>query len=139
VKLKRRGRRGITDSGASSDIAFLLIIYFLVIAGFTVNKGFLLGLPAKETTRIVKPQNVVRFKLDDGGALWYNDAVIDFLSAEQELRSILGEQPDSSDMVVALSISSQAPWQSVVSFVELLQAKIGVQSFSFKMDESTEV
>ncbi|MDR2149876.1 MAG: biopolymer transporter ExbD [Spirochaetaceae bacterium] len=136
MKLKRRRRHGIADSSASSDIAFLLIIYFLVIAGFTVNKGFLLGLPAKESTRIVKPQNVIRFRLDKDGTLWYKDAPLDFSGAEQELRGLFGEEPDQSDMVVSLSIASQAPWQSVVSFVELLQAKIGIQSFSFKMDES---
>lgn len=130
MKLKRHKRRGIADSSASSDIAFLLIIYFLVIAGFTVNKGFLLGLPAQETTKIVKPENVLRFRLDEVGALWYNNAVISFSGAEQELKGI-----DISNMVVAVTVSSRAPWQSVVSFVELLQAKVGIQSFSFNMEE----
>jgi len=39
MKIKRQ-KNVFQDSSASSDIAFLLIIYFIVIAGFNVNKGF---------------------------------------------------------------------------------------------------
>ena len=49
--IKRPPRRNIEDSsssGALNDLSFLLIIFFIVIAGFNVNKGFLLNLPSKE-------------------------------------------------------------------------------------------
>jgi biopolymer transport protein ExbD len=67
--IRRRKRRGYGDSGASSDLAFLLIIYFIVIAGFNVNKGFLLTLPAKDSQRLIQRDELLRFNLDSGGAL----------------------------------------------------------------------
>jgi biopolymer transport protein ExbD len=53
MKLTRRSGQAGFDSGASSDIAFLLIIYFIVIAGFNINNGFLMNLPEKNSTRFI--------------------------------------------------------------------------------------
>ena len=47
--IKRLTRRNLEDAGSSgplNDLSFLLIIFFIVIAGFNVNKGFLLNLPS---------------------------------------------------------------------------------------------
>ena len=49
--IKRFVRHNVEDAGSSgslNDLSFLLIIFFIVIAGFNVNKGFLLNLPSKE-------------------------------------------------------------------------------------------
>jgi biopolymer transport protein ExbD len=127
MTLHRRKRQRPEDSSAMSDIAFLLIIYFIVIAGFNVNKGFLLNLPAKNSTRLILKDDLMRFELDDTGALLYRGEVIDPLVAESEIRSGIAYHPN---LAVILTISPTAPWQRVVTFVELAQ-RCDVDSFSF--------
>jgi len=127
----RKKRAGAADSGASSDIAFLLIIYFIVIAGFNINKGFLMHLPAKDSTRTVKRENLLRFELDDTGHILYRGEVI--MPAETE-RAIQSGIAANGDLAVMLSISPFTPWQHVVSFVEIAQ-KLQVEAFSFSMKE----
>ncbi|GHV26567.1 hypothetical protein AGMMS4952_06880 [Spirochaetia bacterium] len=127
MKLHRRHRRGIADSSASSDIAFLLIIYFIAIAGFNVNKGFLINLPARDSTRLILKDDLLRFELDSAGLLLYQGAPTDLASAEQTIRGTVAAHPN---LAVILTIDGNAPWQNLVSFVELAQ-KLKVESFSF--------
>jgi biopolymer transport protein ExbD len=112
-----------------SDLAFLLIIYFIVIAGFNVNKGFLMNLPAKDSTRLILKEDLMRFELSDSGSLVYQGREIDAAFAESEMRSGLAFRPN---LAVVLTISPQCPWQQVVAFVELAQ-RLKADSFSFTM------
>jgi biopolymer transport protein ExbD len=130
--LKRRTRGSPQDSGASSDIAFLLIIYFIVIAGFNVNKGFLITLPAKNSQRLIQKDELIRFNLDGRGGLILRGESCDLATAEREIRSGLAAHPN---LAVLLTVDPQSPWQRVVSFVELAQ-DLKVESFSFVMGES---
>ncbi|GHV74973.1 hypothetical protein AGMMS49940_22750 [Spirochaetia bacterium] len=125
MKLHRRPRRGIADSSASSDIAFLLIIYFIVIAGFNVNKGFLMNLPARDSTRLILKDDLLRFDLDSSGALLHQGTPVDRTSAERTIRGAVTAHPN---LAVILTVDGNAPWQELVSFVELAR-KLEVDSF----------
>jgi biopolymer transport protein ExbD len=128
----RKKRNEFENSSASSDVAFLLIIYFIVIAGFNVNKGFLMNLPAKDSTRLIQKDDLLRFELDDSGHILYQGEVRSSAETEGAIRSAVSGNPN---LAVLLSISPDAPWQQVVSFVELAQ-KLSVDSFSFTMKEA---
>jgi len=131
MKLKRRKRTILEESCASSDIAFLLIIYFLVIAGFNINQGFLMNLPARDSTRLILRDDLLRFEMNDKGAILYNGAALNITEAEREIRGAIAGHPN---LALVLSIDPNAPWQQVVLFVELAQ-KLQVDSFSFNMKE----
>ncbi|MDR3324835.1 MAG: biopolymer transporter ExbD [Spirochaetaceae bacterium] len=131
MRLRRTKRAGFADSSASSDIAFLLIIYFIVIAGFNINKGFLMHLPAKDSTRTVRREDLLRFELDDAGQTLYRGAVVVPAETERVIESGLAA---NAELAVMLSISPFTPWQHVVSFVETAQ-KLNVEAFSFSMKE----
>lgn len=129
MRLKRRTKPGFTDSSASSDIAFLLIIYFIVIAGFNINKGFLMNLPAKDSTRFILREDLLRFYIDDSGTIIHDGVALDIPVAETLIRSAQRVNPN---IAVILNIDPQAAWQQVVYFVELAQ-DLQIDSFSFSM------
>ena len=131
MQIKRRNKYSIAETSAASDLAFLLIIYFLVIAGFNINQGFLMNLPAKDSTRLILKDDLMRFDMDSRGLVYYEGAEVSIASAEREIRIAVTEHPN---LAVVLSIDPSAPWQQVVSFVELAQ-KLRVDSFSFNMKE----
>jgi len=134
MKLKRRKRLGFADSSAASDVAFLLIIYFIVIAAFNINKGFLINLPAKDSTRMILREDLIRFEMDENGYVLYNDELIGLTEAENLIKSAQAANPN---IAVILSINPQARWQRVVSFVELAQ-DLRIDSFSFVMKKETQ-
>ena len=129
MKIKRRKKGIFAETCASSDLAFLLIIYFLVIAGFNVNAGFLMNLPARDSTRLILRDDLMRFEMNEFGAVIYRGTLLSIAEAESLIRDAVTGHPN---LAVVLSIDSQAPWQQVVLFVELAQ-KLRVDSFSFNM------
>ena len=129
MKLKRSHRLSFADSSAASDVAFLLIIYFIVIAGFNVNKGFLINLPAKDSARLILKDDLIRFELDQDGYILYETGLIGMGEAESLIKSAAAANPN---IAVLLTIDPQAKWQRVVSFVELAQ-DLKIDSFSFSM------
>jgi biopolymer transport protein ExbD len=129
MTLNRRKRSLREDNAALSDLAFILIIYFIVIAGFNVNKGFLMNLPAKDSARFILREDLLRFELTGSGALLYRGETLDRVSAEGIIRAALASRPN---LAVILTVDPLTPWQRVVAFVELAR-NLEVDSFSFAM------
>lgn len=134
MKLKRKKKQGFIETCAASDMAFLLIIYFLVIAGFNINKGFLITLPAKDSTRLIQRESLLRFSIDRDGYVEHNARFIGFQEAENIIQSA---REDNPDIAVMLSIDPQTRWQRVVTFVELVQ-DLQIEAFSFSMARNIE-
>jgi biopolymer transport protein ExbD len=131
MKLTRKKKLGFLDTAASSDLAFLLIIYFIVIAGFNINTGFLMNLPAKNSTRMIHKDDLIRFNLDKDGLIIYNEELIGIPEARNLIASAQTANPE---IAVMLTIDPQARWQRVVSFVEIAQ-DLRIESFSFTMNK----
>jgi biopolymer transport protein ExbD len=129
MTLKRRPRLSHGESSAQSDLAFLLIIYFIAIAGFNVNRGFLVNLPAKDSTRFLLQEDILRYELDQGGALSIRGQSATFAVAEQQIAQAIAARPN---LALVLAIDPRCPWQEVVSFVEIAQ-KLKVEAFSFSI------
>jgi len=134
MNLKRRKKQGFLETCAASDLAFLLIIYFLVIAGFNVNKGFVMNLPAKDSTRLILRDDLLRFDMEANGDIYYSDEKTNI----QKSKSIIQKaQSDNPNIAVILTINSEAKWQNVVDFVELAQ-DLQIDSFSFSMKKESQ-
>jgi len=134
MKIKRLKEPSFQDSSAASDVAFLLIIYFMVIAGFNVNRGFVLNLPARDSTRIILREDLLRFEMDREGRIIHNDEVINIQTAGNIINSGKTGNPN---IAVIITIDGQAYWQNVVSFVELAQ-DMEIDSFSFSMKKDAQ-
>jgi biopolymer transport protein ExbD len=129
MNLHRKKKPGFLESSASSDIAFLLIIYFLVIAGFNITTGFLMHLPAKDSTRLILKEDLIRFEMDWEGNISHNTEIIGIADAGNLISSARAANPE---IAVMLTIDPQTLWQPVVTFVELAQ-DLRIEAFSFSM------
>ncbi|MCL2210311.1 MAG: biopolymer transporter ExbD [Treponema sp.] len=129
MKLNRRKKQGFLETCAASDLAFLLIIYFLVIAGFNINKGFVMNLPAKDSTRMILREDLLRFDMEANGDIYYSEEIINIHKSKSIIQKA---QNDNPNIAVIITINSEARWQNVVDFVELAQ-DLQIDSFSFSM------
>ena len=120
-----------SSSGALNDLSFLLIIFFIVIAGFNVNKGFLLNLPVKDKPRIVKTDDLMKCRLTPDGAILVDNKRLTL----DELRTAIAEKKaEWPNMTFLLLIDSETEYQRVVDIIyEIKQLKI--ENFSFRMEE----
>ena len=129
----KRQRRNVEDVGASgslNDLSFLLIIFFIVIAGFNVNKGFLLNLPEKSKPRIVMKQHLMKCTLTNDEMILLDGKSVNQNELETEIKSMKAKFPD---MTFLLLIQDNVPYQKVIDVVYLVRNS-SVENFSFKMD-----
>ncbi len=120
-----------SSSGALNDLSFLLIIFFIVIAGFNVNKGFLLNLPVKDKPRIVKTDDLMKCRLTSDGSLFIDDQCLTLAELSAEVEKKKAEWPN---MTFLLLIDPDTEYQHVVDIIyEIKQQKI--EKFSFRKEE----
>ncbi|MBQ4013735.1 MAG: biopolymer transporter ExbD [Treponema sp.] len=130
--IRRQPRRNVEDSsssGALNDLSFLLIIFFIVIAGFNVNKGFLLNLPSKEKPIVVNTNDILKCELDQNGALFLDGKNIKLEELSQKISAKLKAQPN---MTFLLTINPETHYQNVIDVVAAIR-KLKVENFSFRM------
>ena len=121
-----------SSSGALNDLSFLLIIFFIVIAGFNVNKGFLLNLSVKDKPRIVKTDDLMKCRLTADGNILVDNRQ---LSLDELRTSIQEKKAEWPNMTFLLLIDSETEYQKVVDIIyEIKQQK--VENFSFRMEDS---
>lgn len=132
IQSRRRPRQDIADSGALSDLAFLLIIFFIVIAVFNINSGFLLQLPSRNSVTTVNVDDLMRVAVAADNSLSLDGQPVDAATLSEEVRALRQRQPN---MTLMVTLDPQAAYQSLVSLVEL--ARIAdVDNFSFRMESS---
>lgn len=120
-------RRADDPMGALNDLSFLLIIYFLVIAGFNTNFGFLLNLPSSDTPLIVQKDDLIKVSLDASGALFYREEQLE----KEELTLLVSENLKvHPNLTLSLKIHPDTEYQNFVSTIELVR-KMNVENFSF--------
>lgn len=134
MKLVRLTRQ-ISDPGSAgslNDLSFLLIIFFIVIAGFNVTKGFLMRLPDTDTPRIVQKQDLLRCSLNDDGSILSDGITITRDTLEEEIKQRLATHPN---MTFVLAIAPETPYQKVIDVIYTVR-KLNVENFSFRMEEN---
>ena len=127
--IKRFVRHNVEDAGSSgslNDLSFLLIIFFIVIA------GFLLNLPSKEKPIVVNTEDILKCSLLEDGRILIegNEVAIEELS--QKVTAKLQKWPN---LTFLLTISPDAHYQSVVDVISMIR-KLKVENFSFRMENA---
>ena len=132
--IKRFIRHNVEDAGSSgslNDLSFLLIIFFIVIAGFNVNKGFLLNLPSKDKPIIVNTEDIMKCSLTKEGQLFVDDSEVKI----EDLSDLIVEKLKTwPNMTFLLVINPDTQYQKVVDVISTIR-KLKVENFSFRMEK----
>lgn len=135
--IKRFVRHNVEDAGSSgslNDLSFLLIIFFIVIAGFNVNKGFLLNLPSKEKPIVVNTEDIFKCTLQADGRLIMEGQEINISDLTTRIEEKLRIWPN---LTFLLSIDGDCAYQNVVDVISTIR-KCRVENFSFRMIDAQE-
>ena len=131
--INRFFKREVADPGSQGslqDLSFLLIIFFIVIAGFNVNKGFLLNLPSKKKPRVVHQEDLIRCNLNKNEELVLNGKVVSI----DELSKFVSEKKKLwPNLTFLLLINPDATYQSVIDVIYMVRQQ-KVENFSFRME-----
>ena len=129
IRPGKKTRIDIAESGALSDLAFLLIVFFIVIAVFNVNSGFILGLPRKDSTKILNVKDIINVTLQADGSFHHKDNAVSLTEVENLVSRRLEVRPN---MTFLLVIHPEVSYQAVVEVVDIVR-KLDVENFSFRI------
>ncbi len=134
LKIKRKTR--IPDEvplSSTSDIAFLLIIFFLTASALLEFHGVQLPLPKPDAPPMeVLKKNIFRVKVAEDGTYLYEKRPIKL----PELQKVVHDSYQKNrDLVVILEVNEQSPVYVVPAFIHMLNEEKIVR-FSLGMERS---
>lgn len=106
-------------TASTADIAFLLIIFFMVSTHFRAEQGLKINLPAAEMTeRIVKKRNVASVWIDRTGRTAVNDNWVSLPA----VTALMAERViDNPDLVVILQADRDVKYGFITDVLEALK------------------
>jgi len=105
-------------TSSMADIAFLLLIFFMVTTIFKMEDGLPVTLPRVETAQKQKREKIMNIWIDGGGNISINDKITQVSQIEDILLTMLSERPD---LIVAFMADDRAPYGVVSDVMEELK------------------
>lgn len=124
MNLRKRGNRVPPEIPTSSmaDIAFLLIVFFLVSTTMNQDKGLSLHLPPVAETKEVRQKNIcnVWISVDDRIAFFENDALtaVDLSNLRTSIQQRLAA---NENLIVSLKADRQSTYRMFVDVLDELK------------------
>jgi len=119
---KRKNLGGIPTT-STSDISFLLLVFFLSTTTFDIKKGLGLVLPpASDPTQQkakIKDENLTKVWINKDGIVAVNESEVPLEDLEKVIRNKVKGNPD---MVVSLKTDRKSNYEYMVRVLDLLQA-----------------
>ena len=122
---EKKHRSGEIPTGSFSDIAFLLIIYFLVATTLAKVKTITADLPSGEKSAPTETSKTPVVNLQ-GAEIIFNDKKMSMEELEERLAALeLGEK-EPSDRVIMLESSKGTPYENYFQALAVISANEGV-------------
>ncbi len=122
IRRKKRPAGGIPTS-SMSDIAFLLLVFFLTTTKFDIKKGLGLVLPpaAQESTQRVRirEDNIARILINREGRVAINEEEVSHIELENKVRTLVRENPD---IVISLRTDRRSKYFHMIDVLDRLRS-----------------
>ncbi len=104
-----RRREAEIPTGSFADIAFLLIIFFILVTTLAVTEGFVAEIPQGEKTQ-AKQEKTTTVMLA-GGKITLNDKPVSLDELRRRLAEMDLARQSGNDKIVLLEQMGRDPWQ----------------------------
>ncbi len=122
---EKKHRSGEIPTGSFSDIAFLLIIYFLVMTTLVKVKTITADLPSGEKSAQTETDKTPIVNLR-GAEIFFNDKKVEIALLNDRLAALdLGEK-EPGDRVIMLESSKGTPYENYFQALAAISANEGV-------------
>jgi biopolymer transport protein ExbD len=117
----RRKRASITASiptASMADIAFLLIIFFLVTTSLSQDKGLGLTLPPSGSTTLVPSGNITAVQIDGKGEIAQDGRTVTARELAERIAAMTARNPD---LIVTVKTAPEARYEVFVRVIDTVK------------------
>ena len=117
-------------TASMADIAFLLIIFFMVSTVFARDKGLKMLLPEKQSETVkLKSQRIIDISINDAGQIFYNDTPVqNLMDIKQKIQEEIKKDPKK---IVLIKTNVQAPYKRMIEVLDIVK-QLKVKSVALK-------
>ncbi len=114
----RRFKGGEIPTSSMADIAFLLLIFFLVTTTIDTEKGLGIVLPAEGQELEIKKQNILNCLINSSGKVLLGKEPIEIQNISKEVKRQLQE---NSKLIISVKAHGQAKYADYVRVIDQLK------------------
>ena len=134
MKLKReKSKQFYIPLNSMSDVAFLLLIFIMLVALINYRKEVKIEYPEAKTALRTSDEKNLEIWIDAEGAVYLDGDVSDLLSVEQKIAALYRSEPDTRVHIIADRNTQYEKINNVLEIMQILQYR--VVSFVVKNDE----
>ncbi|MGB3561488.1 MAG: biopolymer transporter ExbD [Thermoanaerobaculia bacterium] len=127
MRFKRSTVSDEIPTASMADIAFLLIIYFMVTTTFAATRGLDFSLPQEEDTPLVDKEESVLIEIQPGGVLMVDNRVMQLSEVLDYLKPKLERNPMKPVIIRPDEIAEYGYMVDVFDELRQAKEKIGIE------------
>jgi len=117
-KIKRRFRGGEIPTSSMADIAFLLLIFFLVTTTIDIDKGLGLVLPAEGETIEIKKKNILNCLINSSGMVLLGGEPVNLKDVSRIVKEKLRE---NNKLIISVKTHEKTRYKDYVAIIDQLK------------------
>ena len=117
-KIKRRFKGGEIPTSSMADIAFLLLIFFLVTTTIDIDKGLGLVLPAEGETIEIKKKNILNCLINSSGMVLLGGEPVNLKDVSRIVKEKLRE---NNKLIISVKTHEKTHYQDYVAIIDQLK------------------
>jgi|TARA_Y100000817_G_C16570490_1_gene417353 biopolymer transport protein ExbD len=126
IKFKRRPSVEI-NSSSMADIAFLLLIFFLVTTTISMDQGLEIVLPSEGNEMKVNPNNITIISVNESGKVLFNGRLVKEKSLDQnnlyQLKALVeNELANNEKMIFSVQVTPKTKYSDYIKVLDFVKA-----------------
>ncbi len=117
-KIKRRFKGGEIPTSSMVDIAFLLLIFFLVTTTIDIDKGLGLVLPAEGETIEIKKKNILNCLINSSGMVLLGGEPVNLKDVNRIVKEKLRE---NNKLIISVKTHEKTHYKDYVAIIDQLK------------------
>ena len=117
-KIKRRFKGGEIPTSSMADIAFLLLIFFLVTTTIDIDKGLGLVLPAEGETIEIKKKNILNCLINSSGMVLLGGEPVNLKDVSRIVKEKLRE---NNKLIISVKTHKKTRYKDYVAIIDQLK------------------
>lgn len=118
MKKKRRFKRGEIPTASMADIAFLLLIFFLVTTTIDMDKGLGIILPAEGEEIEIKKDNILNCLINSSGNVLLGGTSIKTKDISKEIRRKIAE---NDKLIISVKTHKKTKYSDYIAVIDQLK------------------
>ena len=114
-KRKRKLVRATIPTASMADVAFLLIVFFLITTSLTKDKGIGFTLPAPDAAIRIPRRNITNIRIDADGALYHDKEPVTVDRLGNRIRIMTAQNPD---LYVSITTDPDARYERFIEVTD---------------------